>query len=419
MSREESLSDRVNLLDTRQHRDGRESVFEEQILISSILLLLCVLVSKISHRVGIPVLLCFLGIGMLAGSDGPGGIYFDNAALAQSIGIVALTLILFSGGLDTQWQAVRPVVWSALSLATIGVLLTTVLVGLAAIFLLHVSLLEGMLLGAIISSTDAAAVFSVLQTSKIRLRERLTSLLELESGCNDPMAVFLTLDLTILLTTPHASVASLVLLFFKEMGIGALCGLLIGKGASLLIPRLHLEVEGLYPVLTIALALFVYGLTAVLGGSGFLAVYLAGMVLGSTLKEVRALNRFHDGLAWLMQIALFITLGLFVFPSHLPPIIISGLLLAGFLIFVARPVSVLISLVFDRMSIGEKLFVSWMGLRGAVPIVLATFPLLAGFSKASLFFNLIFFIVLTSVLLQGLSLTPVAKLLGVIVPPVE
>jgi cell volume regulation protein A len=391
--------------------------FDEWLLVSSLLLLLSILAWKVSNRLGIPALLLFLGIGMLAGSDGPGGIYFDNASVAQAVGVVALAFILFAGGLDTEWRVVRPVLGGALALSTIGVLLTAAVVAVFALFLLHVSFLEGLLLGAIISATDAAAVFSVLGARKLNLSGKLAPLLELESGTNDPMAVFLTIGLTNLLANPHESVFALFLLFVQQMGIGAIFGLLLGWGAIHLIGRLKLEEAALYPVLTIALVLLAYGLTATLGGSGFLAVYLVGILLGnSSAQRVNRLTGFHDSLAWLMQIAMFLILGLLVFPSRLPAVFVSGLLITGVAIFIARPLSVLITLLPVKMSLREKLFVGWVGLRGAVPIVLATFPLLTGLSKASFLFDLVFFVVLASVLLQGTTVPLVARWLGVIAP---
>jgi potassium/hydrogen antiporter len=391
--------------------------FDEWLLVSSLLLLLSIFAWKVSSRLGIPALLLFLGIGMLAGSDGPGGIYFDDALVAQSVGVVALAFILFAGGLETDWKVVRPVLGGALSLSTIGVLLTAVIVAIFALIVLHFSFAEGLLLGAIISATDAAAVFSVLGARNLHLKGKLLPLLELESGTNDPMAVFLTIGLTRLLTNPQESVLGLLLLFVQQMGVGAVLGLLIGWAAIWLISHLNLDVEGLYRVFTIALVLFTYGLTAWLGGSGFLAVYLVGVLLGnSSVQQVDRLSRFHDSLAWLMQIAMFLILGLLVFPSRLPAVAASGLLITGAAVFLARPVSVLIALLPVKMSLQEKLFVGWVGLRGAVPIVLATFPLLAGLSKASFLFDLVFFVVLASVLLQGMSVPFVAQWLGIIDP---
>ncbi len=391
--------------------------FDEWLLVSSVLLFLSILAWKVSHKLGIPALLLFLAIGMLAGSDGPGGIYFDNASVAQAVGVVALAFILFAGGLDTEWKVVRPALGGALALSTIGVLLTAVVVALFALLLFHVSFAEGLLLGGIISATDAAAVFSVLGDRK--LSGKITPLLELESGCNDPMAVFLTIGLTNLLANPHESTFTLLLLFVQQMGIGAIFGLLLGWGAIHLIGRFKLEEAALYPVLTIALVLLAYGLTATLGGSGFLAVYLVGVLLGnSSVQRVNRLTRFHDSLAWLMQIAMFLILGLLIFPSHLSAVFGSGLLMTAVAIFIARPVSVLITLFPMKMSLREKLFVSWVGLRGAVPIVLATFPLLAGLHNASLLFDLVFFVVFASVLLQGASIPLVARWLNVIAPDV-
>jgi cell volume regulation protein A len=389
--------------------------FDEWLLVSSLLLLLSIFAWKVSSRLGIPALLLFLGIGMLAGSDGPGGIYFDDALVAQSVGVVALAFILFAGGLETDWKVVRPALGGALSLSTIGVLLTAVIVAMFAIIVLHFSFTEGLLLGAIISATDAAAVFSVLGARNLHLKGKLLPLLELESGTNDPMAVFLTIGLTRLLTNPHEPVWGMLLLFVQQMGVGTVLGLLIGWAAIWLIGHLNLDVEGLYRVFTIALVLFTYGLTAWLGGSGFLAVYLVGLLLGnSSVQQVDRLSRFHDSLAWLMQIAMFLILGLLVFPSRLPAVAVSGLLITGVAVFLARPVSVLIALLPVKMSLQEKLFAGWVGLRGAVPIVLATFPLLAGLSKASFLFDLVFFVVLASVLLQGMSVPFVAQWLGVI-----
>ena len=311
--------------------------FDEWLLVSSVLLLLSILAWKVSSRLGIPALVLFLAIGMLAGSDGPGGIYFDDALLAQSVGVVALAFILFAGGLETEWNVVRPTLGAALSLSTIGVLLTALVVAVFALWILHFSFLEGLLLGAIISATDAAAVFSVLGARNLQLTGKLLPLLELESGTNDPMAVFLTLGVTRLLTSPHESVFTVVLLFVQQMGVGALLGLLIGWAAIWLISRLNLDVEGLYRVFTIVLVLFTYSFTAILGGSGFLAVYLVGLLLGnSSVQRVDRLSRFHDGIAWLMQIGMFLILGLLVFPSRLPAVIGSGLLITAVAVFLAR-----------------------------------------------------------------------------------
>ena len=390
----------------------------EQLLIAvSVLLLLAVLASKASSRLGVPSLIVFLLIGMLAGSEGPGGIPFDDARLAQTLGVIALALILFAGGLDTAWESVSGVLWKAVSLSTAGVFTTAVLVGWFASMVLGFSWLEGLLLGSIVSSTDAAAVFAILRSRGASLKGKTTPLLELESGSNDPMAVFLTLAVIRLLTEPGESVLHLVPAFFLQMLLGFALGYGMGKAAILLLNRLKLETEGLYPVLTLAWVFLTYGLASFLGGNGFLAVYLCGIVMGNgDFIHKRSLMRFHDGLAWLMQIAMFLTLGLLVYSSRLAPVAGVALLISFFLMFVARPASVFLALSFARMGLRHKLMISWVGLRGAVPIILATFPLVAGVPKADLFFNVVFFIVLTSVLLQGTSLPLVAKWLRLRAP---
>jgi cell volume regulation protein A len=365
------------LADERRQRTHMTKI-EILLLVASALLLVSVLASKASDRLGVPALLIFLVLGMLAGSDGPGGIYFDDAWTAQLLGVMALALILFAGGLDTDWQSVRPVLAPAAALSSVGVLLTALTVGLFAGVALGFSLLEGLLLGAIVSSTDAAAVFSVLRARNASLKGSLKPLLELESGSNDPMAVFLTVALVHLLS---------------------------------------LEYEGLYPVLTLSLVLFTYAVSTVLGGNGFLSVYVTGIVLGnSNFIHKKSLMRFHDGLAWLMQITMFLTLGLLVFPSRLPEVATSGLLIAVFLIVIGRPVAVFVTLAFSRLRLREQAMVAWVGLRGAVPIVLATFPLLAGVPNADTIFNVVFFAVLVSVLVQGTSIPLVARLLGTQAP---
>jgi potassium/hydrogen antiporter len=387
------------------------------LLIGSILILVSIVVSRLSDNLGLPALLLFLVIGMLAGSEGPGRIYFDDAGLAQSIGVVALVFILFAGGLDTNWTQVKPVFRQALSLATVGVVVTAAAVGLFVSSVLHTSLLSAMLLGAIISSTDAAAVFSVLRSRNASLRGNLKPLLELESGSNDPMAVFLTIGLIQFASSQETSIGKLVLIFVVQMGLGGSLGWVCGKAMVFSINHLKIFSEGLYPVLMLASAVLIYSVTASIGGSGFLAVYIAGMMAAnSEFVQKKSLLRFFDGLAWLSQIAMFLTLGLLVFPSRILPIIGAGLLVSAFLMFVARPLSVFLSLAFFRIGLREKLFVSWVGLRGAVPIVLATFPLLAGLQDAELIFNVVFFIVLTSALFQGWSIPIVARTLHLEAP---
>lgn len=379
---------------------------------AALLLFLSIFASKIAARAGIPALLLFLALGMLAGSDGILGIYFDYPALAQAIGVVALIFILFSGGLDTQWRDIRPVLPHGIALATLGVSITAIAVGWFSTTFLGFSWAEGILLGAIISSTDAAAVFAMLRGS--RLKGKLIPLLELESGSNDPMAVFLTIGMIQLIQQPDLPPTALIPLFIVQMGIGGGMGILVGLTMRRAINHVRLEYDGLYPVLTIATVLLTYGVTTILGGNGFLAVYLVGILFSQVkLIHKRSLSDFHDGLAWLMQIAMFLALGLQVYPSQLPAIAGQGLAIAVFVIVIARPISVGIALLFSRFSWRERVFVSWVGLRGAAPIILATFPLLAGIEQATTFFNLVFFIVLASVLLQGTLIIPVAKALRV------
>ncbi len=391
---------------------------EHTMLGVAVLMLLGVLASRAADRVGVPALLLFLILGMLSGSEGPGGIQFDDSPVAAAVGTVALTLILFSGGLSTDWRSVRPVLPHAAGLATAGVVLTALVVGFAAHLLLSFTLLEGLLLGAIISSTDAAAVFAVLRSNDIHLKQRLKPLLELESGSNDPMAVFLTVGILQLMTRPSASVGDLAVGFLLQMPLGAAIGYAAGRVGVFLVNRIKLGYEGLYAVLTLSLALLTYGLAYVVGGNGFLAVYLAGIVIANRpLIHRRTLMLFHDGVAWLMQIAMFLTLGLLAFPSHLLPVIGEGFLIALVLMLVARPVAVFLCLLPSQLTTREKAFVSWVGLRGSVPIVLATYPLVAGVPRASEMFNIVFFVVLASVLVQGATVSLAARLFGVDAPP--
>lgn len=391
---------------------------ENVLLLGSLLLFLSILASKTSFQLGIPSLILFLVVGMLAGSDGPGGIFFNDYKIAQLLGVVALNFILFSGGLETKWESIRPILWQGISLSTIGVLITAMAVGIFTSYLLGYTLLEGLLLGTIVSSTDAAAVFSILRSRSVGLKGSLRPTLELESGSNDPMAYFLTVSLISLISHPDASVWGLIPEFFKGMALGGLAGYGFGKGMIFIVNRIKLDIDGLYPVLILSLMFFTYSFTDVIGGNGFLAVYISGLILGnSNFLHKKSLIRFYDGQAWLMQIVMFITLGLLVFPHEILPVLGSGVLIALFLIFIARPLAVLIALSFFRnLNIRKKFFLSWVGLRGAVPIIFATYPLLAGIPVAKDIFNLVFFISVSSVLLQGTTLPMVAQWLHVRVP---
>jgi len=380
--------------------------------------MLCsVLASKFSDRFAVPALLLFMIIGMLAGSEGIGGLFFDNYRVAKSIGIVALIFIIFSGGVDTTWRLVRPLFIPGLLLSTLGVLITAVVVGCSAMVLLNFSLFEGLLLGAIVSSTDTAAVFSVLRSKKISLKGKLRSLLELESGSNDPMAVFLTVGFLGLLTRTGLSVFHLILLFILDMGIGLLMGYLMSRICIVGINKIKLEDEGLYPVLTISLIMLTYAVTTLIKGNGFLAVYVLGLLMNrSDFRYKRSLVRFHESIAGLMQITMFLTLGLLVFPSQIIPVMGKGLLISAILILLARPISVFVCLLPFKFQLAEKVMISWVGLRGAVPIILATFPLLSGISQAQAIFNIVFFVVSASILIQGTSIPFISRMLGVYAP---
>lgn len=388
------------------------------LLAASALVLASVLTSKLSERFGIPSLLVFVALGMLAGPEGIGLVKVVEPATAQSVGVVALAYILFFGGVSTDWEDVRPVVWPGISLATIGVLLTALAMGIFARFALGFSWLEGLLLGAIVSSTDAAAVFSILRSRNVALSGSLRPLLELESGSNDPMAVFLTVGLLQLLETPSTSPFSLLPFFVVQMGLGGALGFMAGRLLAFVLNRIRLAHQGLYPVFTIGFVPFLYAFVAAIGASGFLAVYVAGLALGERdFVQRGTIVRFHDGIAWLMQIAMFLALGLLAIPTHVLEAARPGTLAAAFLIFIARPISALIALTpFRDFTPGARMLVAWVGLRGAAPIVLATFPLLASIHRAGAIFNIVFFAVLASIILQGPSLPYVARLLGVSAP---
>jgi cell volume regulation protein A len=377
----------------------------------SALLILSVVASQASGLFGIPSLVFFIGIGMLAGSDGPGGVYFNDPGLAQGIGIIALILILFSGGLDTSWSRVRPVLKSAFALSTLGLIITSVLVAGFAVGMLNFTWAEGMLLGAIVSSTDAAAVFAILNGKKIGgSRSPIQPILELESGSNDSMAAFLTVSMIHILAGHKLTAMDLVLHFFQQMTLGLFVGLVIGKFSTELVNRLKLESEGLYPVITTAVVTLSYGVSEICGGNGFLTVYVVGIVMGNrVLSHKQNLMLFHDGLGWLMQIVMFLSLGLLVFPRNLLKIAPIAIGLSLFLILIARPLGVFLSLLGSRLRFRKKVAISWAGLRGAAPIVLATYPLIAHVPKAEVIFDLVFFIVLTSVVIQGTTIPYLGK----------
>lgn len=393
---------------------------ENIILIGSILLLISIIAGRASYKYGVPTLLLFLGIGMLAGSDGIGNIHFDNPGIAQFIGVVALNFILFSGGLDTKIKEIRPVAKQGVILSTLGVFITAMTLGLFIWWLTDFTIYESMLLGSIVSSTDAAAVFSILRSKNMGLKDNLRPTLELESGSNDPMAYVLTIAFLSLVLNPEKSLTSVIPMFLSQMAIGAVLGIVFGYISKLAINKLKLGFEGLYPVLAIAMMFLSFSVTEFVKGNGFLAIYICAIYLGNQpIAHKENIFKMFDGLAWLMQIVVFLTLGLLVFPSQVIPIAGIGILISLFLIFVARPVSVFVSLAPFRMGFKRKLYISWVGLRGAVPIVFATYPLIAGIEKAGMIFNIVFFISVTSVLIQGTTLGVVAKWLGLSQPDKE
>lgn len=385
---------------------------------AAILALLCIVASVFTRRIGAPILLVILVLGMLAGEDGPGGIRFDDFELAFLFGNIALAIIIFDGGLGTQKNTFRVSLKPALSLATIGVIATAGITGFAAHLILGLSWQEGLLIGAIVGSTDAAAVFGLLRSAGLELKERTSATLEIESGSNDPMAIFLTITLVqvIQLSGEGNQVWTIVMELFRQMGLGLAGGFTGGYLLSKLLSRLSLP-SSLYPLLALAGGISIFGITTLWDGSGFLAIFIAGAIIGNApLPYSNDIHKFHDGIAWLSQIGMFLMLGLLITPSHIIPLIAPALAIAFVLIFVARPIAVFFSLLPFHFPWREQVFIGWCGLRGAVPIILALFPSLAGLENTQTYFELVFFVVLVSLIIQGWTIAPVARWMNIEVP---
>jgi len=387
------------------------------IFVAGTLFLLSILATAFTPRLGVPLLLVFVIVGLLAGENGPGQIHFNDYRFANLAGTCGLAVILFDGGLRTPLDNFRVALRPSLSLATLGVFVTTLVVGGFSAWVLKLSLPQGLLIGAIVGSTDAAAVFSLLHTSAVRLNQRVTATLEIESGTNDPMAVLLTMGLLdYLLAQQGYGPGDALLLLTRQMGLGLAMGVGGGWVLKLLLNRLELS-DSLYPLLALSGGMLVFGGTSLLGGSGYLAAYIAGLVLGNyPLRSMASIKRFHDGIAWLAQIGMFLILGLLATPARLLPLAGAGLGIALVLILVARPLAVALSLLPFRYPWREQAFISWVGLRGSVPMVLATFPMMAGLPDAQQFFDVAFFIVLVSLIVQGWTVASAARLLQLQMP---
>lgn len=392
---------------------------ENILLVGSILMFLSILAWKAGFRFGVPALLLFLGVGMLFGSDGL-GIQFDNPGVAQTIGMIALCIILFSGGMDTKYTEIRPVLGPGIVLATVGVAITAVITGYFIYWATAyfnwpypLSLAESMLLAAVMASTDSASVFSILRSKGIRLKQQLRPLLELESGSNDPMAYLMTIMLIQVIQMGDMNIGDMALLFLVQMSVGLVAGYLLGKLTVKVINRIDIENTALYAVLLLTLVFFIFAITTLLQGNGYLAVYLAGLVVGNhKIIHKKSIAVFFDGFTWMWQIVMFLALGLLVNPHELLPVVGLGLSVGIFMILVSRPASVFLSLLpFRKLTMRARVFVSWVGLRGAVPIIFATYPLIAGIENSKLIFNVVFFITILSLLLQGTTIPVVARML--------
>ena len=399
---------------------------ELMLLVGSVLFFISMLVGKAGHRFGVPVLLLFLGVGMIFGSDGF-GLVFENVQTAQTIGTICLCIILFSGGLDTKFSEIKPVVWPGVVLATVGVLLTALLTGIFIYWLsgmmfpaMGIGFATAMLLASTFSSTDSASVFAILRSKGLSLKNNLRPLLELESGSNDPMAYMLTLMfMSIIQYGSNPDYGAVAISFITQLVVGTIAGFLMGRGAVTVINRIKMGNTALYPILLLTIGLFIFAATYYLKGNGYLAVYIAGLVIGNhKFTHKRTSMRFMDGFAWMSQILLFLTLGLLVNPSELVDVLVPALLISLFLILLGRPLTVFLTLIpFRKVGFKDKLYISWVGLRGAVPIIFAILPLAVGIPHSRWIFNIVFVITLVSLLVQGTSLPLVARWLGLAEKP--
>ncbi|MBO7202161.1 MAG: potassium/proton antiporter [Paludibacteraceae bacterium] len=395
------------------------------LLIGSILLFVSIIVGKTGYRFGVPTLLLFLLVGMFFGSDGL-GIQFHNVEEAQFIGMLALSIILFSGGMDTKIADIRPVLAAGISLSTVGVLLTTLFTGLFIWWLggfswtnIQFPLLTSLLLAATMSSTDSASVFAILRSQNINLKHRLRPMLELESGSNDPMAYMLTIVLIDLISFGDKSIGDVFLSFIIQFSVGVIFGYLLGKLAVLILNRLNIDNQALYPIMLLAFVFFTFSFTDLLNGNGYLAVYIAGVMVGNhKVKNRKEINTFMDGLSWLFQIVMFLCLGLLVNPHEMLRIAPMALLIGIFMIVIGRPLSVFLTFLpfGNRFQFKSKLFVSWVGLRGAVPIIFATYPVVAEIEGAKQIFNIVFFITILSLVIQGTTIKKLANYLSLSSP---
>lgn len=398
---------------------------ENILLIGSILLFVSIIVGKTGYRFGVPALLLFLVVGMLFGSDGL-GMQFHNAKEAQFIGMVALSIILFSGGMDTKFKEIKPVLAQGIVLSTVGVLLTAFFTGLFIWWLsgmtwtnIHLPLITSLLLASTMSSTDSASVFAILRSQKMNLKHNLRPMLELESGSNDPMAYMLTIVLIQLIQSSGMGATGILVSFVIQFLVGAAAGYLLGKIAIQMLNKLNIDNQALYPILLLSFVFFTFSLTDLLKGNGYLAVYIAGMMVGNNrIMHRKEIYTFMDGLTWLFQIIMFLCLGLLVNPHEMIEIAIVALLIGVFMIVVGRPLSVFLCLLpfGKRVNLKSRVFVSWVGLRGAVPIIFATYPVVAGVPGAQSIFNIVFFITIVSLVVQGTTVSWVARRLGLSIP---